>query len=568
MSSEKHISEVLNWEDISQSKVTAIYAGVGSGKNGFVERLIKGEIEGQPQNINVLLITSRVAKVGETKVELADLIEEYIGIWGNVKLPLDVWWEYMHGSGELPEEYKKYEVDERNQILNKSVVCTYAKIEHLLKRIYAYDLDLLEDANTLFWRWFDVIAIDEIHSLVLDASYQSAPFHIFTLIKAFYERCKNPDKHMILMTGTPQPIENLIKQTIPDIKIIDLFDACINTTPKKIKFIEKDEIYKNIAKQLSDGKKIIYFYNGSIIFPKMFCAESKDIPEKLVASCFSDEEARKTFIDIDLEGYGRMVYTEQTISASKCLPPNIGLLLTTSRYKEGINIKNQIDYIYIDSHLPADVVQMSGRARTGDHTVYIVVDSYQYMDTLSKDKSLLEASKENVEEINNQFNEIKDKQERIEFIDNINLYYIRFNYFTNRFEFYNLGEICYDYRRKNIYKFKDTNHNKPTPLKTLVKKWFPDNVIVNNYYSRQYRSADLFKNKYKFKFDCKETYKQEQIDRFMADLKEIWGIEYKRLNSYLKRAIPNIEAQKCGKGKKKYRFVTIKKIQQLLEQES
>lgn len=52
------------------------------------------------------------------------------------------------------------------------------------------------DATTHLWELFDLIVIDEAHSLVLDASYQSAPFYVMELINEFCARhkakCKEP----------------------------------------------------------------------------------------------------------------------------------------------------------------------------------------------------------------------------------------------------------------------------------------------------------------------------------------------------------------------------------------
>lgn len=85
---DKYLAELIDYSrDIEPYSFVQIFAGVGSGKNTFIENLIRGDYtvraadgttkKGKP--LTVLLITSRRAKVNET------LSENDLNIGGNIR---------------------------------------------------------------------------------------------------------------------------------------------------------------------------------------------------------------------------------------------------------------------------------------------------------------------------------------------------------------------------------------------------------------------------------------------------------------------------------------------------
>ena len=73
--------------------------------------------------------------------------------------------------------------------------------------------------------------------------------------------------------------------------------------------------------------------------------------------------------------YQDMVEAEASIANSSLIPSRILLWVTTSRNKEGINIKDtDINDIFVESHNISDIIQMAGRVRHGAENVYIIVD--------------------------------------------------------------------------------------------------------------------------------------------------------------------------------------------------
>lgn len=80
-----HLSDAISYAtDIAPYRYIQIYAGVGSGKNTFINRFVNGDPEKKIPKMIVLVITSRRSKVDELQ---ADEEAEYaccVGKWGNM----------------------------------------------------------------------------------------------------------------------------------------------------------------------------------------------------------------------------------------------------------------------------------------------------------------------------------------------------------------------------------------------------------------------------------------------------------------------------------------------------
>ena len=114
----------------------------------------------------VLVITSRRAKVNEL---LADKEADYsarVGKWGNMTQDLydaDDWDRFKDNIRIIKDEWGEH------PFYQKSVACTNAFIEKYIQNVYDPS-----DPGTHLWNLFDMIVVDEYHSLVVDASFQTA----------------------------------------------------------------------------------------------------------------------------------------------------------------------------------------------------------------------------------------------------------------------------------------------------------------------------------------------------------------------------------------------------------
>ncbi len=373
--SEKYVSDVLNYKKhIEPYRLIKIFAGVGSGKNTFIEEFVKGEK--QPKK-TVLLITSRRAKVDETISKNDIESKEALKKWNKIHRVIS----YDNIKYENNNQYKiissvdksiKYAVEQ------KSVACTNAFIEYYFKNIY-----IPSDASTHLWELFDMIVVDEVHSLVTDATYQSSPFYTYELINHYLALCNSSNstincKHLILMTGTPKPVEKIDFVKISDELTVEhnLLDICRNIMPKTIAFTDKKNTNYIIQNIIKSKNKLVYFSNH-ILTPEKI-RKSYFVGNTKFAVSFSDPTKRKKLDEDDIQ---IMKDTEDSLKTTGFLPEDIRLFFTTSRNKEGINIENEdIKYMIIETHNQTDIVQMAGRVRKGLDYVFIVNDSNGYKD--------------------------------------------------------------------------------------------------------------------------------------------------------------------------------------------
>lgn len=218
--SKPYLPDVINYEtDIAPYPLIKLCAGVGSGKNTFAGHLMNGAPElGIPKK-TVLLITSRKAKVVET---LADDIIDISHMIGDSRSIGDI---LRHTHFGLDTYRREIADDPRGwgNIVQRSAACTNAFIETYHQHVYDPN-----DPSTHLWNRFDMIIVDEAHSLVMDATYQSAPFHVWELVQETVKRIelarkneqlpldqRDPDvkppicQNVILMTGTPEAVRYL-----------------------------------------------------------------------------------------------------------------------------------------------------------------------------------------------------------------------------------------------------------------------------------------------------------------------------------------------------------------------
>lgn len=287
----KYLSDCIRYTmDIAPYPFIQIYSGVGSGKNTFVDALAKGYEESQPDGRvetlepkRVLCITSRRAKVDELKnaedaaygaqvleYEHLDYVEDLDSYFTSKReLSCDGIW------GTIP-------------IYQRSIACTNAAIERYLEKHYRAD-----KAEDFLWNRFDIIVVDEAHAVVADASYQTAPYYVHSLINktlkmnaAGKTNCK-----VIVMTGSPQILADF--RLPKNGHAIDLMDRCVRVEPKHVLLADKAEVMEDMQQRLAAGEKVIYFANRVSTVLNLYRNAFQEYRNEAAVSFSADDELDK-----------------------------------------------------------------------------------------------------------------------------------------------------------------------------------------------------------------------------------------------------------------------------------
>lgn len=382
-----HLSKTIVYEtDIAPYPFIGIHAGVGSGKNYFIDMLARGYTDpdesGHVQHFprqTILLVTSRRAKVNEALNDKTIKKDRWIGQWDDeMSYAYNDLQDFEDALGHMRTIDCSADPwgTGTTTIYQRYLPCTNAAIESYMRKRYVQ-----HDSTTHLWNRFDMIVFDEAHAIRSDTGYQTAPYFTMRLLQETYKaqqkgltNCK-----IVLMTGTPSVLADF--HTPQKYHLIDRMTTCRNVTPNKIVFIDRKQSRSLAEKMLTEGKRCVFFFNRTRELLAFLNKIKKKYPELAasVAVSFSDEAKRTALQKSCKEDFERMEATEQHIALNQKLPDNIRLFLTTERNKEGINIKNaDVRTMFVESHVECSVVQMAGRLREGIDTLYIVTDSVDH----------------------------------------------------------------------------------------------------------------------------------------------------------------------------------------------
>ncbi len=570
----KRLSDIENLyqNEIEPHDFVQLVAGVGSGKTTYVENFIKGNPEKNIPRKTVLLITSRKSKVLESLNEDDLPVEGKIRKWNSYHY-------FISDEGELTDENMECLRTLKDKwgehlVMQKSVVCTNAFIEAYLK--YFYDPN---DITTHIWELFDMIVVDEVHSMVVDASYQSAPFYVRSLVNKSLTVLRNAKKdgrklpacqHVILMTGTPEPVAGIT----PDF-VIDKREECPNVAPENVYFIDHDEAKKKIKAQYENNEKIIHFTNHTI-FPEDY-AKSIDINNEGIVVSFSKDERRTDLKKKYEKAFKEMEETEKAIRENMLLPDYVRIFATTSRNKEGININNKdISHMYIEAHNKTDAVQMAGRLRCGVKNLYVIVDErpvrepgwkYEadftekmmagknptkdekgtlniYLENLCDYEGVKKFVNHNDSEFTVHDEKCKEISKYIDFAHE-RFPYARFDYIKNRFEYYAWKKLGVEYGQEQEERFKEAYLT--GELISLGKEWFPTAKICN-YVSREKRAKAIL-DEFIAKSDSGK-FLHDELDSLCNTLNSVFGTDYKKINRVLEK-FTNKHFERCSQNNKR-----------------
>ena len=441
----------------SNKRIFMLIAGVGAGKNYWVKKLSEaGDVaKGYAEHgYKVLLITSRVATVEAQTIEL------------NADKNFHFW--------NLYEQDPEWGTRPRGQ---KVVCCTNSYIEFYAKHLYDP-----KNARTHVWNMFDFIILDEVHSMACDATFSEAPFYVRSFLQYAY---RNSSKcRIVMMSGTPKPVAWLYKteDCKEHVHTIDLYDKCRHVEPKKVWFYPKINMAANIAYELKKGERIVYFATQTDHMKQLITElHEQGIPNEWIGISYSDDPEKDKKFDEALVRKRRCI--AKYLAKYKGIPEHVRILITTSKYKEGINIEDtDIKTMIIESHHRDEVIQMAGRVRKGLERLLILYDAPQHSSTYDPDICALSfASCTSANKIleNKRTKATFDLQK---FIPKIvkQLPYVRYNPFTEQFEKYYGSAVGHRLTARAEHDFQAYIDLWRSPLdydryigEDFFQKWFP-----------------------------------------------------------------------------------------------
>lgn len=562
----KHLSKTIDYDrDIAPYRFIKIYAGVGSGKNRFIDRLVQGNYFKHADGTYVekqyiLLITSRRSKVNE-QLNLDNVTyDPAIGEFDNNDSWLIFDPKYSNYYESPMMELEDLDGWGSPLIYRRSCVNTNAKIEANLRKSY-------KDQNIAShpWERFDMIIVDEVHSLLSDASFQSAPFYVRRLIEETLKRsskCK-----VIVMTGTPEVLD--LYPLFEEAHLIDRMEECISVRPQTIEFITKKEAESKQHDMLMKGQKFVAFFNHI----KDVLSLGKEYPDATAVS-FSDRKERDELKKSNINIYKKMVATEDYIAQNKHLPDDITAFLCTAKHKEGINIKNDdVSVLFIESHSKEVILQMAGRIRNPVDKLYLVFDSRPHTDLESPLEAELSKREDMLASINSYFQEkckeydfpLFDKEASgkpvhclektgavIDYI-HAKFPHIRFDYFTSMFVYYPEKAISKAYHKEQ-QKIFSTAAETESGLIELAQQWYPgiecsvSKKLQQRMYAENKSKVDQYLTENRW-LNGERIIRQNERQEIQAALVQLLGITNQdtKLASLLKQYKYKLEAETKSK---------------------
>ena len=478
---DKFVSDFVTVDDVYSCGVSAIWSGIGSGKNGFIEGVheeitnedgttTRIDVDGLAEKYRVLLITSRKAKVTETEARHAEDLSPYLT-------------DIRHIDDVNFDEYD-----------NKSLVCTTAHIKRRIERDYSPSILAPEP----FWKKFDFIVIDEFHSLIADATFSDTAFIMKCFIDKIYDDCIKGQKadeikpKMIFMSGTPRTTEKLIADF--EYAKHDLFKKAKYVKPKNLNFTYHKQAITEIQSTLKSGGTVVY-YMCLLDKLKELIKAAKDvgIDETQIAISVSDNNTIKELKTDFPTIYSNIETIEDSLSSSMVIPDNIKFFITNSKNKEGININTIPNLLVIEHHYNDDIIQICGRFRKGVKKVKVIYDSKQFQLPLSYEREEEYQREQGIFAANTYFSKLakeydvdlsfitayhnKGLKEFITYIEK-STPFVRYNPFTSKFEM----NDCYIQARRDycsgLYSFDELMNEYSMGASITLSSDFFDGITV------------------------------------------------------------------------------------------
>lgn len=459
----KRVAAVLDYmRDIKGKRLIRLTAGVCSGKNYWLAEIAKNN-----PDLRILVITSRKNTV------TAQAKKMNAGKFLDLDRLIDD--ECCSLAGEALTR----------------VVCTNASIEKFFKK--RFDAD---DEHTYLWRKFDLVVLDEAHSLTTDATFTDA-FYTEWFIK--HTVINNPACDVVVMSGTQEPIDWLFKGNVDKyVHEIDCFNECIHLEPDYVYMMPMAIVPFKMYQLWKQGGRMVYFANHRAHIAHLTTElMERGVPAEAFGYSFNNplEVAGKFPKEIGSTLSDNVSRINDDLTTVEHVSCEVKILFSTSKNKEGISIlDDDIKTVFAETHNKSELKQIAGRVRgnpdngTGIEKLVIITDAIQHnMDYNELEniicRNVIDGLNKSLEDYRPYCDTMKNRTELEDVLSSIygKFRYIRYDYVSQTFRHYK-GRIhgekqhthdCTEF--DNIienYDLPAFSYNR-TGRDVLSEEWFP-----------------------------------------------------------------------------------------------
>lgn len=245
--------------------------------------------------------------------------------------------------------------------------------------------EYMELARRGFFRY---IIMDECHSLTTDSTFASAPLTALEVLEA-----AAPDTTVILMSACP---ERVVESGFAAEYVKLDYSDCHKAEPQHVEIIQGTTA-KKLSLKAGEDNKILYY----VVSTKHAYELEKELNEagiKATAITSQPDERKKVYTTEQevKEREQKSGLALQSLREQERFPDNVDLIITTTKLREGVNVKDRrVKTIITELRDSVSLIQCAGRVRYGVENFYIIEGNRfclesEYQDYYLKGKKQIE----------------------------------------------------------------------------------------------------------------------------------------------------------------------------------